>query len=101
MAADIPAKRQRRQRATARIDARLTPEQKAVIQHAADRQGRAISDFVIAAAYEAAQREIREHEIISLSAQESQRFAEALIAPPEPGEHLRAAARRYRVFIGE
>lgn len=99
MAAHVPTRRQRR--STARIDARLTPEQKAIIQHAADRQGRSISDFVIDAAYAAAQREIREHEIISLSAAESTRFAEALLDASEPGDGLRAAARRYRALFGE
>ena len=82
----VPGRRQKQ--ASARIDARLTPEQKAVIQHAADLQSRSVSDFVIECAYAEAERTIREHEIITLSAQESMRFAELLLDPPAPGERL-------------
>jgi len=39
-------------------------------------------------------------EIIHLNAEESRAFAEALLNPREPSERLRAAARRYREFIG-
>jgi uncharacterized protein (DUF1778 family) len=64
-------------------------------------QSRSISDFVIDSAYAAAERAIREHEIITLSAQESARFAELLLNPPAPSERMRAAARRYWAFVGE
>ena len=101
MSAISTTRKGRPKRASARIDARLTPEQKAVIQHAADLQSRSISDFVVDTAYAAAERTIREHEIITLSAQESVRFAEALLNPPTPSERLRAAADRYRTTVGE
>lgn len=95
--------RPRRQspRASARIDARLTPEQKEIIQHAADLESRSISDFVVENAYEAAKRVIREHETILLSVQESRRFAELLLDPPAPSERMLAAAEQYRAFISE
>lgn len=88
-------------RASARIDARLTAEQKDIIQRAADLERRSISDFVVANAYDAARQVIREHETIMLSVEESRRFAELLLNPPAPGEGLRAAAAQYRTFVGE
>jgi uncharacterized protein (DUF1778 family) len=39
-------------------------------------------------------------DVIRLNAEESRIFAEALLNPREPNERLRAAARRYREFIG-
>jgi len=38
--------------------------------------------------------------VIQLNAEESLAFAKALLNPREPTERLRAAARRYREFIG-
>lgn len=39
---------------------------------------------------------IREHEVITLTAEDSRSFAEALLAPPASNEHLRALAERYK-----
>lgn len=42
------------QRRTARIEARIAPEVLAVVKQAAELEGRSLSDFVVAAAHEAA-----------------------------------------------
>lgn len=88
-------------RSTARIDARLTPEQKMVIQRAADLRNRSVSDFVIDAAYAESERTIRDHDLIVLSVDASVRFAELLLDPPAPSERMLAAAERYRERVGE
>jgi uncharacterized protein (DUF1778 family) len=88
-------------RATARVDARLTPEQKALIRHAAHLQSRSISDFVVANAYAAAEQVIRKHETIVLSVQESKRFADLLRNPPPPSARMLAAAEQYRFCVDE
>lgn len=101
MATNAVRPRRRSPRASARIDARLTPEQKDVIQHAADLESRSISDFVVENAYEAAKQVIHEHDTILLSIQESRRFAELLLNPPAPSERMLAAAEQYRAFVNE
>jgi uncharacterized protein (DUF1778 family) len=55
---------------TARIEARITPAALAIVRRAAEIQGRSVSDFVVAAAQEAASRTIQETEIIRLSVED-------------------------------
>ena len=46
---------------TARIEARLAPETLAIVRHAAQMEGRSVSDFVASAAYDAAVERIDRH----------------------------------------
>jgi uncharacterized protein (DUF1778 family) len=78
---------------TARIEARIAPDALAIVKRAAELQGRSVSDFVVAAAQDAAQRTIEETHIIRLAAEDQRRFAEALLNPPP----LAAAMERARV----
>lgn len=80
---------------TARLEARLPADVHALLKRAAEIQGRTLTDFVVASAHEAAVRVIGEVQAIRLTAEESRRFAEALLEPREPTADLRAAARRY------
>jgi uncharacterized protein (DUF1778 family) len=64
---------------TARLGARIAPEALAVVPRAAEIQGRNVSDFVVAAAQEAAQRRIEETQILRLSVEDQRRFGEALL----------------------
>lgn len=84
-----------------RLEARITAEQKALFQRAADLSGRSLTDFVVASVQAAAQEVVHRHDVIALSPRDSLRFVEALLNPPEPNERLRAAARRHRAFTGE
>jgi uncharacterized protein (DUF1778 family) len=82
-----------------RLEARVSPEQKALFEHAAALQGQSLTDFLVQSAQSAAEVVIREHEIIHLTARDSAVLAEALLNPPEPNDTLRAAAQRYRVLV--
>ena len=86
---------------TARLEARITREALAVVRRAAEIQGRSVSDFVVAAAREAAQKTITEIEILRLSREAQEKFVELLLNPPEPTPALRKAFRRHRELIGE
>jgi len=86
---------------TARIEARITPDALAVIKRAAEIQGRSVSDFVVAAAQEAAARTIEETQIIRLSVEDQRAFAEAILNPPPPSPGLTRAAESYRKIIKE
>ncbi len=87
------------QRRTARIEARIAPEALVIVKRAAEIQGRSVSDFVIAAAQEAASRTIEEAQIIRLSVADQRAFAEAILDPPAPSPSLVRAAEAYRGLI--
>ena len=84
---------------SARIEARIAPEALATVKRAAELQGRSVSDFVVAAAQEAAHRTIAEMQIIRLSVQDQRDFADAILNPPEPTAALLRAAQAHRTLI--
>ena len=77
-----------------RFYARLTTQQKAVLQRAATLQHRSLSDFIVSIATQRAEEVIREQEIIALSLENSRFFADLMINPPEPNEALVRAAKQ-------
>ena len=79
-----------------RIEARISVEQKELIERAARLRGCSVSDYLVRSAQDAAERDIRNHEIITLSARDSHIFVEALLDPQPANEALQAAARDYR-----
>ena len=84
---------------TARIEARVPADLLAVVKHAAELQGRTITDFVVSAAREAAYKSIEETEIIRVSMEDYERITEAIRNPPEPTPALvRAMQRRQELF---
>lgn len=88
--------------ATTRFEARIESDVHAAIRRAAEIQGRTMTDFVISAAREAAQRAIAEAEVIRLSVADSRRFADLIISPPEPVDALnRAIASHDRLLRNE
>jgi uncharacterized protein (DUF1778 family) len=85
----------------ARFEARFAPDVLAVVKRAAEIQGRSVSDFVVAAAQEAANRTIEETQVIRLSVEDQRAFAEAILNAPEPTPALRRAFRRRRELVHE
>src|ERR1700722_13429521 len=84
---------------TTRLEARIAPEALAIVRRAAEIQGRSVSDFVVAAAQEAAQKTVTEIEIIRLSRRAQEKFVELLLNPPDPAPALKKAFRRHRERI--
>ena len=82
-----------------RLDMRVSEELKELLQHAADLNDQSLTDYVLSRAREAARRDIREHEVLTLSVRDSARFADLLLNPPEPNRHLVRAARRHDELI--
>jgi uncharacterized protein (DUF1778 family) len=79
-----------------RLEARISGEKKAVLQHAAELAGRTLSEFVVESAQAAAMRVIQEHENFRLSQAEQIAFVTALLNPAAPNDRLREAAAKYR-----
>jgi uncharacterized protein (DUF1778 family) len=85
---------------TARLEARLPVEVHALLKRAAEIEGRSLTDFVVAAASSAARRTIQDAEIIQLSVEDQQRFAEAIIDPPPLAPAMTRAFERHQRLIG-
>ena len=86
---------------TSRIEARIAPEALAIVRRAAELQGRSISDFMVAAAHDAAQRMVAEAEVIRLSREAQEAFVAMLLNPPPPNAALGRAFKRHRDLIAE
>jgi len=84
---------------TARLEARVNPEIKALWQKAADLEGVTLTDFVIASVQAAAFRVIEQHQTLKLSVEDAEAFVEAILNPPQPSEALTAATLRYKQVI--
>lgn len=84
---------------TARIEARIAPDALAIVRRAAELQGRSVSDFVVAAAQEAASRAIEDTHIIRLSVEDQRAFVQAILNPPAPSAALVSAAESHRKLI--
>ena len=84
----------------ARLEARLPVDVHAMLKRAADIEGRSLTDFVVAAASAAARKTIQDTELLRLSAEDQQRFAEALIEPPPLTPAMKRAFDRHRRLFG-
>lgn len=80
---------------SSRIEARISAEQKHLLQRAADLRGESLSDFILRASREEAEAVIKEAEQVQLSVADQQRFVAALLKPAKPSRRLTAAAARY------
>ena len=85
--------------ATSRLEARLPVDVHAMLKRAAEIEGRTLTDYVVAAASAAARKTIEDADIIKLSAEDQQRFAEALINPPPLAPAMKRAIERHRRLI--
>jgi uncharacterized protein (DUF1778 family) len=83
-----------------RLEARISQEQKELFARAAELQGRSLTDFLLASAWEAAIETVRTHDALRLSERDRQAFVSALLTPPAPAKTLVRAAQRYRERTG-
>jgi uncharacterized protein (DUF1778 family) len=81
---------------TSRLEARVTEEQKALLQRAATLAGQSLSEFIVNSAREAAIRTITDFELIRLTADERDAFVAVLLNPPAPGARLAQAAKNFK-----
>jgi uncharacterized protein (DUF1778 family) len=80
------------ERKTERMELRLAPSAKQVIQRAMSATGMTAGDL----AYEGARRVLEEQERMILAGADRDAFLDALLHPPEPAEALVAALSRHR-----
>ncbi len=82
-----------------RLEARIAPHTLAAVKRAAEITGRSVSDFVVAAAREAAERTIRDAQLIKLSLADQEDFADAMLNPPKPNAAFRRAKAAHKRLI--
>jgi uncharacterized protein (DUF1778 family) len=85
----------RRQSKLERLEARITREQKRIIERAAGLRGTSLTDFVVVSAQQAATNTIKEYEMMSLHGEARDVFVNALLNPPAPNVVAKRAAKRY------
>lgn len=83
-----------------RLEARLTKEQKRIIERAAKISGTSVTGFVVASAQAAAVETIKNLQITELQGAAGEVFVSALLNPPAPSAAAKAAWRRYRKQVG-
>ena len=83
-----------------RLEARITAEQRALVQRAAELEGRSVTDYVVSSVQDAAKRTLEAHEMIVLSAVDSRSFVDAMLDPPPVNARVKDSLRRYRDVTG-
>src|ERR1700674_4574346 len=78
----------------ARLEARINPELRAMLQQAAELEGRKVTEFVTSALQDAARRTISAAHVLKLSIADQEIFASALIDPPDAAPALKRAFAR-------
>jgi uncharacterized protein (DUF1778 family) len=84
------------ERKTARLELRITPSIRKLIERATAVSGLAAGDL----AYEGARRVLEDHERMVLRGADRETFLEAIANPPAPSPRLIAALRKHRKIAG-
>lgn len=83
-----------------RLEARIKPEVLVLVKRAAEMLGTSVSEFVVAAAEEAARKALAESFTLQLSVEDQRRFVELLLDPPAPNDALRRAHKAHEDLLG-
>jgi len=100
MARQQAVKARKYSRKLERLEARVTREQKRIIERAAELRGTSVTEFVVVSAQQAATKTIKDFETLRLRGEARKVFVNALLNPPAPNAAAKAAARRYKQRLG-
>ncbi|HKV41147.1 MAG TPA: DUF1778 domain-containing protein [Blastocatellia bacterium] len=84
------------QKSAARLDFRLNPRVKSVIEQAAAVSGQTVSEFAVSALYRTAREVLEKEQSTRLSDRDRDIFLAALDSDAKPNEALKRAARKYK-----
>ncbi|MDC2825917.1 DUF1778 domain-containing protein [Rodentibacter pneumotropicus] len=87
--------------ATARFEARVSPEIHLLLKRAAALEGRSLSDFVISSALSVAKKTVEQNDILHLTVNDQMLFANSLIDPPSPSAAMQKALSLSTELLGE
>lgn len=83
----------------ARMSARIAPDVLSTVKRAAEIEGQSVSDFIVAAAREAAERTIEKAQILQFSLADQERVADLLSRPAAPNKALTRAYAAHKALI--
>ncbi len=86
---------------TARLEARVTVDQKQLMERAASLRGQNLTEFMISVLADAATQTIKDRELIELTDRDRLIFAEALLNPEPPSERGIADAKWYQQMMSK
>ena len=95
----MPSAVKEREARSERVQARINPDTKRLLERAASLRGMSLSEFMVSSAFDAAIRTVKDHQLISLSARDSEAFARALLKAPAPTAALKRARERYHRMV--
>lgn len=81
-----------------RLEARVTPEQKQLIEYAAALKGATVTDFLLSSVQDAAKKAIEDHQIFILTRSDSEVFVRELLSPTPANERLKDTVDRYKAM---
>lgn len=84
-----------------RVDLRIPPDQKRLLEQAAALRGQSLSDFIRSTAIEGARAVVRRADVTILSTRDRDRFLAILDDDAPPNAALRRAARHYKAAVGD
>ncbi|EMR00918.1 type II toxin-antitoxin system TacA family antitoxin [Cesiribacter andamanensis] len=88
--------------AKARIETRVSQEQKELFEKAAALAGfNTLTDFILSTVKKKAEKIVKKHDNFLASERDREIFFEALLNPPKPNDRLRKAAERYKRIMEE
>lgn len=91
-----------RAKSDARLNFRLPPDMKVVIEEAAATLGQSVSDFAVSTLLQTARSVLRQQAVTELSNRDRDRFIALLDdAERKPNKALTEAARRYKKHLGQ
>ena len=85
---------------TDRLEMRLSPQQKGLLERAAVLSGQPLTGFALSHLLDRAREVVEKHERTVLSGRDFARFLKLIDATSEPAPALKAAVRRHRKFHG-
>ncbi|MBW4495652.1 MAG: DUF1778 domain-containing protein [Oscillatoria princeps RMCB-10] len=79
-----------------RIELRISPEQKELLEKAASLASLSLSSYMVYHCLEAAREDIKSHQSLILSDRDRDLFLSLMENPPEPNQALKSAMRKFQ-----
>ena len=83
-----------------RIELRVKPQDKRLLEKAAQSQGLSLSSYLVSRSLVAAQEDAAPYRTYSITGTDCKRFLETLENPPKPNPKLKAAMKRFKKVMG-
>ncbi|CAK0779822.1 conserved hypothetical protein [Gammaproteobacteria bacterium] len=83
-----------------RLQMRVSPERRELLERAASLTGRNLTDFVLDSAEQVAVRTIEERQVLRLTKEDTDFMVAMFLNPPDPSDRLRQAVKCHQELLG-